>query len=172
MRTKVEFKAERSFVGVEGDKGLCAVRSFVGTAAPPADAGRRPSCCDAANNCLTTGFSLRFPIVSSHTHLHEMSSLALTAGVEMVASLLSLAFFGALLVSVFEYFQRFPDDRWHYRLLVACMVSLAFADTVMNCNLVYDLLIVHFSERESTIGRGCCVRCSPRLGCHAPSSSR
>lgn len=82
-----------------------------------------------------------------------MSSIALTAGTELIASMLSIALFGALLVVVFNYYQRFPDDRWYYRMIVIAMTAIAGADTAANCSEVSEQAQLRSLRRARLIGR-------------------
>ncbi len=55
-----------------------------------------------------------------------------TWGANLVGTLLSCASYGVLLAGGWNYFSRFSNDRWAYRLLATFMLLIGTADTVIS----------------------------------------
>jgi hypothetical protein len=67
-----------------------------------------------------------------------MSSLELTVGTKLVATMFSAFLTGGVWVLVYNYFVRFPHDRLFFRILVVTMSIAATVDTALNCVDAYS----------------------------------
>jgi len=70
-----------------------------------------------------------------------MSTIDLTVGTKLVATLLSAFLLGGLLVFVYHYFVRFPHDRLFFRGLVVVISLAAAVDTALNCVDAYTTCV-------------------------------
>ncbi len=75
-----------------------------------------------------------------------MATLANTVGCQLAAAFVSCFTCGGLLVFVYNYHQKFPNDRIFYRVIVYLMTTMSFMDTVFNCTSVWDTLIANFAR--------------------------
>jgi hypothetical protein len=67
-----------------------------------------------------------------------MSTIELTAGTKLVATMFSAFLTGGVWVLVYNYFVRFPNDRLFFRGLVITMSIAATVDTALNCVDAYQ----------------------------------
>ncbi|KAJ7732935.1 hypothetical protein DFH07DRAFT_968208 [Mycena maculata] len=84
-------------------------------------------------------------------------SLTTTVGVLEIGVLLAVFLSGVLTVQVYMYFNRFPNDPWGFKAVVALVFLLDFGHTLTICNLIYTITVTQYGEPQLLLTPPMCL---------------